>query len=364
MKNKTQLLLLAICAFSCMNTSEKHVPKGERLRTIVSEGYDNLLIGGTIDAWTFDSVTGKILDNEFAYVTPENDFKHRIIRNDSTNWDWTLADSWIQHIAEHDQVLRIHGPISPQCSGWVKDDAVSPQVLEKEMKLFMKELCQRYNGVDGVVMLDVVNETVHEGAWKKDEPGYGDWELPWYKIGQDNDELGTPLYIKYAFEVATQYAPDMKLIFNQHEHPDVYESWDMIKKTVAYLRSKDLRVDGLGWQAHLDDGWATEAHLTDLSNLIDWCFDNDLSFHVTEASVWVDSTNVNSTLETHAQTYGKVLQVILDKHKEGEITWNTWNVDDRFAWHADKLPTLFDDNFEPKPAYYEVQRVLEANRTK
>lgn len=357
------LSALMLLAISCTTPSKYNEPSGKRLRDIVAEKYadTDLLIGGTTGAWALDSITGLILDQEFSYVTPENDFKHRIIRGDSLEWNWQKSDPWINHIQENNQVLRIHGPISPQCAYWTRDDSVSISQLETELKVFMKRLCQRYNGVEGVIMLDVVNETVHKGEWKKDEPGIGDWELPWYRIGQDTDSLQTPLYIYQAFEVATEYAPDMNLIYNQHENPEEIDSWNMIKYTVDNLRKKGYRVDGVGWQAHVDDGWATDENLNYLRDLIDWSFENELGFHVTEFSVWSDSTNVGHTLETHAETYARVLEVIIEKHKEGEVTWNTWNLDDGNAWHANRKPTMFDENYQPKPAYYAVQKVLEGN---
>lgn len=356
-----RLLIVLAISVSCKNTSTLPEPTGKRLRNIVAEKYSDtdLLIGGTTGSWAFDSITGLILDREFSYVTPENDFKHTRVRADSLTWNWNAADAWINHIKENNQVLRIHGPISPQCAGWTRGDSVPIDTLAQEMEAYMKALCQRYNGVEGIIMLDVVNETVHEGDWKKDEPGYGDWELPWFRIGQDTDSLKTPLYISTAFELATKYAPNLKLIYNQHENPDQVDSWNMIKSTIDYIRAKDLRVDGIGWQAHVDDGWATDENLEHLDKLILWSFDNDLSFHVTEATVWIDSTNEASTFDSHAETYSKILQVLLNRCKQGEVTWNTWNIDDRYAWHSDKKPTLFDENYKPKPAYYAIQEELE-----
>jgi len=360
---RTLKLILFLITCNQKTSINYDEPEGKRLRDIVAEKYadTDLLIGGTTGSWAFDSITGLILDKEFSYVTPENDFKHTVARKDSTSWNWERADAWINHIFAHNQVLRIHGPVGPQCARWTRHDAVPVEVLEKEMRTYMKELCKRYNGVEGIIMLDVVNETIHQGDWKKDEPGVGDWELPWYRIGQDTDSLQTPLYIIDAFEIATEYAPDLKLIYNQHEHPDKVDSWNMIKYTVTYLRNKGLRVDGLGWQAHVDDGWATDKNLNHLRDLIDWSFAHDLSFHVTETGVWVDSKNAESTPETQAETYAKILEVLIEKHTEGQVTWNTWNVDDRHAWRGEKKPTLFDENYQPKPAYYAIQKILEAD---
>ena len=58
------------------------VPNGRRLRTIVDDKYSdgNLLIGATTGEWAFNKATGRIMDREFNYVTPENDFKQHQIK--------------------------------------------------------------------------------------------------------------------------------------------------------------------------------------------------------------------------------------------------------------------------------------------
>lgn len=68
---------------------------------------------------------------------------------------------------------------------------------------------------------------------------------------------------------------------------------------------------------------------------------------------------MESTLESHAYTYAAIFEVLLEKHEEGVVTWNTWNIDDGHAWQGEKKPTLFDENYDAKPAYYAVQRALE-----
>ena len=66
--------------------------------------------------------------------------------------------------------------------------------------------------------MDVVNETITtKGRWLGPKPGTDKWENPWTIIGYDiSHPLMPPLYIKMAFEIATQYAPNTKLIINQH----------------------------------------------------------------------------------------------------------------------------------------------------
>lgn len=336
-------------------------PSGRRLRDIMDDKYsdNSIIIGGTTGAWAFGTKTGLIMDREFNYVTPENDFKQWAIHPDPNTWNWSQTDAWVRHIEANDQILRMHCPIGPQCSSWAQTDTRTAEELESVMRDFMQAVCERYNEKDRIFSMDVVNETVQGGTWKRDEAGTGGWEMPWYKIGRDTDAKRTPLYIRYAFEIANQYAPNLKLIFNHHEDPNSVSSWNMIKTTIGYLRNLSLRVDGIGWQAHVDNGWATPASLNRLRDLIDWAHENELEFHITEASVWINGAHTQSAFQTQATTYSKIVEVLLEKRFMGKVGWNTWHIDDGHGWNNDRVPSLFDNNYEAKPAYYAIQEALE-----
>lgn len=350
-----------LTSFTVLMAQAPAEPSGRRLRSIVADKYpgDSVIIGGTTGSWAFGTGTGSILDREFSYVTPENDFKQWNIHPDPNTWNWVQPDAWLDHIVEHGQVLRMHCPISPQCSNWAQTDTRTAYELEMVMREFMQAVCERYNGRQGIAYMDVVNETVQGGDWKKDEAGTGGWEVPWYRIGPDTDANKTPLYIRYAFEIAKQYAPDIKFIYNHHEDPASVESWNLIKSTIGYLRNLGLRVDGIGWQAHVDNGWATQANLDKLGNLIDWAHEHDLEFHVTEASVWINGDHSEPAFQEQATTYGKILQAVLDKRSTGVVGWNTWHIDDGHGWQTELAPSLFDEEYEAKPAYFAIQEVLE-----
>ena len=358
------LCLIPLLLNGCCNDPPQ-VPDGCRLRDIVSDLYPggNVLIGATPTTATAHVPTDKmylVLNREFSYITPSNDFKQAVIHPDPDTWDWSYADTWEGHIAENDQVLRMHGPISPQCSRWAKGDDRTALELETNMEEFFASLCQRYNGVDGFKYLDVVNETVVNGAWHENKAGDTLWECPWFKIGQDNDTHQTPLYIIRAFEIAKEYAPDLKLIYNHNESPEETDSWSLIKETVLNLRARGLRVDAIGWQAHVNAGDDTPEGLAAFQRLIDWAQENDLEFHITEASVWLKQGYFNPDYMQQAATYAGILEALLEKRDGGVVGWNTWHIaDDAYTWHSEWLPALFDACYRPKPAYYAIQRVLE-----
>lgn len=337
------------------------IPTGRRLKEIVEDEYaDSVLIGGTTEEEYLWSNTGIILRREFNYVTPENDFKQWYIHpNNSTYYNWVNPDRWVVWINYYNiETLRMHCPIGPQCSDWAKDDNRTPEELDTNMCDFLQVVCQRYNDSTRFKYMDVVNETVINGNWHTNKPGT-DWECPWYIIGQDTDPNQTPLYIRKAFEIADSFAPDIKLIYNHHEHPANTASWNLIKETVIYLKGLGLRVDGIGWQAHVDKGWESESRLNALRALIDWAHSNSLEFHVTEASVWVKDGPSQEHFEEQAVTYRAIVDVLLEKRFTGKVGWNTWHIDDGHGWHTEWYPSLFDDTYEAKPAYYAIQAALE-----
>lgn len=316
----------------------------------------NVLIGGTTGSWAFGTPTGKILAREFSYVTPENDFKQLRIHPSPDVWNWKDADAWIEFIFFNNQVLRIHAPIGPQCSRWANDDSRTPEELQQNMEEFFPALCKRYNGKQGIILLDVVNETVINGKWHTNKSGLN-WENPWYIIGQDTDKNNTPLYIKRAFEIANEFAPDLKLIYNHHETTINQNSWNLIKETIQYLRNSGLRVDGIGWQSHINVGWETGENLRALGELIDWAHANKLEFHITEASVFLKS-NAREDQQKQAKTYAEILKVVLGKKNTGVVGWNTWHIEDGHTWRAGEYPSLFYADYTPKPAYFAILDLL------
>ncbi|MEO0293490.1 MAG: endo-1,4-beta-xylanase [candidate division WOR-3 bacterium] len=357
------------------------IPSGPRLREIVVEKYrdpvygDSIIIGGTTGSQqALGGEVGRILCYEFNYVTPENDFKQEWIHPDNSTWNWSQADAWFTYMKKcksyygrEIEILRMHCPIGPQCSPWARDDSRTPTELDTNMTQFLRAICQKYNDSTQIKYMDVVNETAVEGSWHKDKPGIPDWECPWYKIGLDTFQLPEgkliiPKYITKAFQIANEYAPDIKLIYNHHEDP-TNSSWTLIKKTISHLIDNlGLRVDGIGWQAHVDVGWEKNSNnLTALRNLIDWAHSKGLEFHITEASVWIKTGATPENFEKQAVTYRAILDILLEKRFTGKVGWNTWNIQDDFGWHIEWYPSLFngaDSNYSAKPAYYAIQSAL------
>ena len=136
--------------------------------------------------------------------------------------------------------------------------------------------------------------------------------------------------------------------------------WEKVKALVPYLRQQGLRVDGIGWQAHIDVGWEQETcNMDRLDALIDWAHVNRLSFHMTEKNVWLRGEEKD--YQAQAKTFEVILRLLLKKRDSGVVTWNVWNLSDGDSWKKEeKLKgCLFDRQYRAKPAYYALPQVLE-----
>jgi len=339
------------------------VPGGERLRQVVAENFADgrVFIGGTTSWWGLKGSAGVVLAREFSYATPENTFKQHNIHPEPGVWRWDGVDGWIRFAQRHGQTIRVHGPVSPQCSVWAKTDTRTAEELEKNMTAYFTALCKRIDPVSCIRWMDVVNETVsRDGSWFGPSPGTDEWENPWPKIGFDESvPLRPPLYIKRAFEIAKRHAPHKKLVFNQHGGMEP-AMWEKAKATVEYLREQGLRVDGIGWQAHVAVGFEKEdGNLARLRSLIDWTHARGMEFHVTEMNVWIKDAEDPGLLKAQAETFSAVVRILLEHRGGGVVTWNTWNLRD--PGHNKKRKRhgcIFNDDFTPRPAYHAIRKLL------
>jgi endo-1,4-beta-xylanase len=313
-----------------------------------------------------------IADREFSYITPSNDFKQSYIHPSFTEWNWIYPDAWIVHARQHGQILRMHGPISPQCSKWVRDDSRNPGELVQMLSEYMTALCKRYAFCHEIRWMDVVNEVInaekipagfpypnryYPGDWLGPRVGISDWENPWPQIGYDEStSLRVPLYVDKAFEISNKYAPRFKQIINQH---GMFEEvvWNKMKLLIAYLRgTKNRRVDGVGWQAHINMGWEKiPGNLERLDAFIKWCHANNLEFHITEMNVWMKN-KVDE--DAQASTFTSVLRVLLNNRATGVVGLNFWNVRDADTPNPDWKGTLWDNEGRPRKAYFSIKKEL------
>ncbi|MEG1587190.1 MAG: endo-1,4-beta-xylanase [Bacteroidales bacterium] len=378
------LFALSLPFNACKAVEEIPFPVGEiideeesekiPLREIVDRYYKkNFYLGIANHAKLIGQLSTEIADREFSYIVPANDYKQSYIHRDFTSWRWEYPDAYLRHATEKGQLLRLHGPISPQCSPWARNDQRTPEELSRMLDEFMTALCLRYGNEKQVMWMDVVNETIcpetvkggtgfddrKPGDWFGPRLGTDKWENPWTILGYDeNSEIKVPRYIDRAFELSNAYAPNIRQIINQHgQFEEVV--WEKMKKLVAYLRNdKGRRVDGLGWQAHIEMGWEKKpGNLARLDAMIKWCHANQLEFHITEMNVWMKDP---ATADENAQadTFGAVLQTLLKNRHTGTVGLSFWNVRDEDTANPAWQGNLWRNDGTPRRAYHRIKQIL------
>lgn len=327
--------------------------KEQSVKSFLQSNYNpnKVFIGATLNHSQLGTKVSELFLKDFTYSTPENCAKQARIHPNLSLWDWSLLEDYLAFATKNDITLRIHGPISPQASQWAKDDSRTKEELIKNMTSFFTALCKKINNHPNVKWMDVVNETVEiDGNWFAEKPGNNLWENPWTQIGLNDD--GIPIYIVEAFKMAMKHAPNIKFVFNQHGGMQP-KMWERVKSTILYLKAMGLRVDGVGWQAHLRNKEALALNKKELeyfSDLVDWTHNHGMEFHVTEIDYRIDSKALTSELlEEQANAYANILKVLLRKRSNGVITYNTWGLSDGLGKHHDKSRFMYTKDLYEKP---------------
>jgi len=323
-----------------------------------------LLIGATLNYHELGSKKEELFLKDFRFLTPANSAKQSVVHPNPKVWQWDRINDFIEFSNKNNLTVRIHGPVSPQASKWAKEDHRTPKELEDVMVEFMTLSSKKYNTEKTVKYMDVVNETIlPNGDWFGPKQGTLLWENPWLKMGLDDS--GYPNYIVKAFEIATEHAPNIKLVYNQNAGMQK-PMWDKVKSTILYLRGKGLRVDGIGWQGHLKLSRTTEGFINDsnkslieLSNLIDWAHENDLEFHITELDYkTTNNSNIEEERKLQADLYQKIVNVLMSKADKGVVTINLWDLAVRFKKPFNYFQSIYDADLNPTPSYKVIKNAI------
>jgi GH35 family endo-1,4-beta-xylanase len=377
MKNLLTKFLIVLLFISCSGDSEDStivtkdpdpipVKITDPFKKLISEDYntDTFKFGATLNFFQFNTNVETLFLKEFDYLVAENSFKQTIVHPEPNVWNWERADAFLDFANKNNLQLRVHGPIGPQSSNWAKTDSRTKDELIKNYEEFLTELCKKVNSEENVKWMDVVNETIDkEGKWTIEKTGT-DYQNPWAQIG--NNEDGIPLYIIRSFEIAKEYAPNVSLVFNQHQGMQPV-MWDKVKETILYLKNKGLKIDGLGWQSHLRDNVImslNKENIDYLMSLIDWAHQNDLDFHVTEIDYkMTGDPPTSSEYERQANGYSNILKALIAKRDSGVVTFNTWGVYDKNEVSEHQYKYIYDSNLNPKKAVDLLKSTLKNKNT-
>lgn len=246
-----------------------------------------------------------------------------------------------------DETLTIRGhPLywPKRNPAWLLQDYLSKEEAIDLLRSHIGEVVGSYK--NSIKQWVVVNE-----PYLRNHPTWRSKDVFYKSIGPD--------YFEVAFQAAREADPSAILIFNETDnYMSNGSTTDQARDIVAQLKSKNL-IDGVGCQMHLDGAFPP-----DQADMISTMQSYGVPVYVTELDV--DMTKVGGTDEERFAKQAKIFAGVLSACLQSGVcsSLTCWEMVDKYSWleiaegrpRAD--PTLFDDNMQPKPAYYALEDVL------
>jgi endo-1,4-beta-xylanase len=229
---------------------------------------------------------------------------------------------------------------------WLKKGNFSREEMLQIMEEWITTTMTRYPQVS---VWEVVNEY-------SDTSPAQPYDIFLKTIGED--------YILHAYRVARRANSSATLIYNDYDnHTTNGRRTQLTKRVVDKLRAENL-LDGVGLQMHLQG-----SNPPSKSDVIETMRSYGLPTYVTEFDV--NLINVSGTPSERFERQAEIYREMLEGALESGVCKNFifFRVGDRVSpWRTDPGlpgyspnadPTTFDDNFQPKPAYFAVLKVLQ-----
>lgn len=302
-------------------------------------------------AWTYhldNPDHAEILGREFNVLTPEHEAKHCEVERQRGQFNFQNVDRLVEFAEAHDMSVHGHTLVWHSCMPrWISNGDFTRDEAIGLLRDYIMTMVGRYQG--RIPVWDVVNEAIADD-------GSGLRDTPWLQlIGED--------YIELAFRFAHEADPDALLFYNDYGAEEMNAKSDAVYEMVADFVERGVPIHGVGMQSHFTTNQVNERLIAEnvarLGEL-------GLQVQFTELDIRFPGTPTEAILNRQAQDYADVVNVCLNSPNCTAVI--VWGVSDIYSWlrgtnlgffeNPEVEPLLFDDDYEPKPAYYAVQDAL------
>lgn len=307
-------------------------------------------IGVAIDAGPLGEATYRtVAAREFNYVTAANEMKWDALQPQPGQFNYGRADQIVQFAEQNGMSVKGHTLLwFRQLPNWVQqlDGAAN---VRAAMLDHIQTVVSRFRG--SVVAWDVVNE-----AWNDD--GQSMRDVIFQRALGDG-------YVDEAFRAARAADPDAKLYYNDFGTEGLSPKSDAVYEMLQGMIARGVPIDGVGLQMHtLNINGAPT--ISDLIANIERLAALGLEVVISELDISTCSSggSVAERLEAQRLRAYNLVAACVARPACTEITF--WGVTDRYSW-LDTNPDisqcengqapmglLFDQNYQPKPAYSAV----------
>jgi len=257
-------------------------------------------------------------------------------------FNFTWGDQIVDWAHEHGLVVRGHNFVwYSQLPDWLTSQNWTNATLISILENHIENVGGHYAGK--VYCWDVINEPFNDdGTWR---------QTIWY------DTIG-PAFIPIALHKAHEVDPHAKLYINDYNTEGVNNKSDAHLALDKQLLKDGVPLHGFGIQGHLTVGGVPTDIATNVARFVaiglEWAF--------TELDIRMPTPSNASSLAQQATDYTTVVKACIGS--TGCVGTQTWETSDDYSWVPATFPgqgaaLLFDDNKNPKPAYFAVANTLQ-----
>jgi endo-1,4-beta-xylanase len=230
---------------------------------------------------------------------------------------------------------------------WLKNGGYSKQEVLDIMREHIMTVGSNYSGK--IAQWTVVNE-----AFTRQRHLYNlrDW---WA------DNTGGLDYIDSAFYWAREADPNSKLILNDFDNESINDTSNMMYEYLSSAKARGVPIDGIGMQMHLDGVHPPQKDEV-ISNMKRFA-GLGLEIYVTEFDVNMDNVKADAASKDKIQEniYYEMMRACI----ESEVCHNFayLGITDAETWYKhiglkDPRPLMFDEDYNPKPAFWGTRTAL------
>lgn len=304
------------------------------------------LVGVAVDpSYLTNPQYTRLLEAEFNGLVAENAMKWRYLSAEQGQYDFSGADALMEYAVQHQMAVRGHTLVwDLGLPEWLTQSNLSRDEYKALLEAHITNLVGRYAG--RILAWDVVNEPL-------DDQGQLRQNFWFQAIG--------PEYILLAFQWAHAADPDAQLFLNESYAEGMNEKSQGVYALVKGLLEKGAPVHGVGMQMHLrlENPPSSEDVAQNMQRLAEL----GLRVHITELDVRLQDApgSLDEKLAGQARVVGDMARVCLAAPNCDAFF--TWGLTDRYSWipgitGKEDEPLLFAENWQPKPAYWELYAAL------
>lgn len=175
------------------------------------------------------------------------------------------------------------------------------------------------------------------------------------------DNIGDQSYIDKSFNWARQADPNSKLILNDFNNESINDTSNIMYDYVKGALGRGVPIDGIGMQMHLDGGHPPTKDEV-ISNMKRFAA-LGLDVYVTEFDVNMNDVRANAAGKNDIQ--GNIYYEMMRACIESKVchSFAYLGITDKETWYnhiglKDPRPLMFDEKYQPKPAFYSTRTAL------